>query len=252
VTPVSGTKSGNDMTIEIVDWDKHYENNRTRELKKMQWVPMPIRHDGAGYRQLIDHPNGAAHFGAWCALIEVAASCDVRGTLSRNSATPLSEADLARMTGIPEKIWKEAVPRLVSIGWIKNNENPAGTCDARPHLVAMNGMERKKEGREEKATYAEGVQMTKTEHSALVSQYGERVVKLAIEKVAAQQIKTGKLYKSPRGAILQWGIRAALEEAKKTPIDRSAPSSPLCHCGKPMERDHGYWACAEHGRQDDV
>jgi hypothetical protein len=85
-----------------------------------------------------------------------------------------------------------------------------------------------------------------------VGQYGEKVVKLAIEKVSAQQIKTGKKYKSPRGAILQWGIRAALEEAKKGGgIDRTPPSSPSCPaCGKPCERDHGYWACKEHGRQD--
>ena len=134
--------------IQIVDWNKHYENNRTRELKKMQWVPMPIRHDGAGYRQLLDHPNGAAHFGAWCALVEVAASCDARGTLSRNHATPLSEADLSRMTGIPENIWKEVLPRLVSIGWIKEYQNPAGSCDTGPQEGALNGMEwnGKKEG----------------------------------------------------------------------------------------------------------
>lgn len=132
------------MAIEIVDWGKHYENNRTKELKKMTWVPMPIRHDGAGYRQLLDHPNGAAHFGAWCALVEVAASCDTRGTLLRNGSAALTEADFARMTGIPESIWREVLPRLLTIGWINNYEptqNPAGSCGIGPHVVAMNGME---------------------------------------------------------------------------------------------------------------
>ena len=93
--------------------------------------------------------------------------------------------------------------------------------------------EKDKEKEKEKESYAEGVRMTKAEHSALVAQYGERVIKLAIEKVAAQQIKTDKPYKSPRGAILQWGIRAALEEIKKggAPVKDSYPLCPSC--GKP-------------------
>jgi hypothetical protein len=40
-----------------------YENNRTRELRKLDWVPMSNRHDGDGYTELMDHQNGAAHFG---------------------------------------------------------------------------------------------------------------------------------------------------------------------------------------------
>jgi hypothetical protein len=128
------------MAIEIVDWDQHYENNRTRELKQMQWVPMPNRHDGDGYTELLDHPNGSSHFGAWCALVQVASRCDPRGTLLRDSAVPHNEASLARMTRIPIKVWQEALPRLASIGWIRNNEIPQGDATI-PHPAAMNGME---------------------------------------------------------------------------------------------------------------
>ncbi len=105
--------------IEIVDWDKHYENNRTRELKELRWVPMPNSHDGDGYTQLIDHPNGAAHFGAWCALVEVASRCDVRGTLLRKGKIPHDPVSLERMTRIPASLWEEALPRFANIGWIK-------------------------------------------------------------------------------------------------------------------------------------
>jgi hypothetical protein len=106
---------------------------------------------------------------------------------------------------------------------------------------------------EPKVAYAEGVRMTKAEYSALVFKYDERTVKLAIEKVAAQQIKTGKSYKSPRGAILQWGLRAALEELKKTPMSRTAKPNPACpECGVELERDFGYWTCKTHGRREDV
>ena len=142
--------------IEIVDWERHYENNRTRELKKMQWVPMPNRHDGDGYTQLLDHPRGAAHFGAWCALVEVASKCDVRGTLMRDGDKPHDEASLARITRIPEKVWKEALPRLLNIGWIKGYTIPhngatfpqEGAGKSQVVAIELNGMERKgKEGR---------------------------------------------------------------------------------------------------------
>jgi hypothetical protein len=130
--------------IEIVDWGKHYENNRTRELKKMGWVSMPNRHDGDGYTQLLDHPNGAAHFGAWCALVEVASRCHIgsephnpagkyrdsvkydssdhphgRGLLMREKGDPHDSKSLERITRIPTSVWDEAIPRLTTIGWIR-------------------------------------------------------------------------------------------------------------------------------------
>lgn len=111
--------------ISIVEWNKNYENNRTRELKRMAWVPMPNRHDGDGYTELLSHKNGAAHFGAWCALVEVASRCDVRGTLVRDGGQAHDFESLQRMTRVPVRVWEEAVPRLVSIGWIKISETPS-------------------------------------------------------------------------------------------------------------------------------
>ena len=108
------------VPIKIVDWETRYENNRTRDLKRMQWVPMPNRHDGDGYTTLLDHPNGAAHFGAWCALVQVASRCDERGALLRHGAGGHDSASLARMTRIPEAVWLEVLPRLLSIGWIED------------------------------------------------------------------------------------------------------------------------------------
>jgi len=135
------------MALRITDWDEHYENNRTREMKRMSWVPMPVKHDGDGYTELLDHPNGAAHFGAWCALVQVAARCGTRGTLLRDSRTTPQEgaeshnpASLARMTRIPEAVWVEVLPRLVSIGWIEGYEIPQEGA-AIPQVVAMNGTE---------------------------------------------------------------------------------------------------------------
>lgn len=117
----------------IVDWERHYENNRTRDLVHMSWVPMPNRWDGDGYTELMDHPNAAAHFGAWCSLVQVASRCEPRGSLLRSSRTkvrggseesilPHDVISLSRMTRIPELVFDEAIPRLINIGWIEELE----------------------------------------------------------------------------------------------------------------------------------
>jgi len=105
----------------VVDWEANYENNRTKELKHLTWIRMPTKHDGDGYTQLLDHPNAAAHFGAWVAMVEVAGKCDPRGTLVRESGRPHTAESLSRMTRIPAVVFEEVIPRLVSIdiGWLE-------------------------------------------------------------------------------------------------------------------------------------
>jgi hypothetical protein len=34
--------------------------------------------DGDGYTELVDHDDGAAHLGAWCAIVQIASKCDPR------------------------------------------------------------------------------------------------------------------------------------------------------------------------------
>lgn len=122
----------------ITDWDRHFENNRTREIRVMQWLPVPNKQDGDGYTELLDHPDGAAHFGAWVALLQVASKCDPRGTLlrdARGSAAPPHDAlSLSRMTRIPISVIDAAIARLIDIGWIELIERDLADT---PHLHAV-------------------------------------------------------------------------------------------------------------------
>lgn len=108
-----------DLVIRIIGWDKNYENNRTRELKRLDWLPIPNRMDGDGYTELVDHENGAAHFGAWMAIVQIASKCDVRGTLMRDGAKPHNSRSLSRISRIPAEVFDEVLPRLKAIGWIE-------------------------------------------------------------------------------------------------------------------------------------
>ncbi len=38
-----------DPTDTIRNWSENFENNRTRDLKEMKWIPVPNKHDGDGY-----------------------------------------------------------------------------------------------------------------------------------------------------------------------------------------------------------
>jgi len=139
----------------IVDWSRHFENNRTRDLKRMAWVPLPNRMDGDGYTELVDHEDGAAHFGAWVAIVEIASRCEPRGTLIRSPDKAHNSTTLARISRISRALFDAIFPRLLAIGWIEefaldgadNAEPhvPAGAPQESDYRTERNGTERKED-----------------------------------------------------------------------------------------------------------
>lgn len=137
------------MTVayRIKDWNVHFENNRTRELKRLEWVPIPTKHDSDGFTQLMSHPNGTAHYGAWVLIVEVAAKCKVRGTLSRYGAGFSHDAaggvkaydseSLSRVCRGSAEVFAEVLPRLLEIGWLETVNIEDGTvCEEQPNNPA--------------------------------------------------------------------------------------------------------------------
>jgi hypothetical protein len=104
----------------IVEWDTLYENNRTREMKIMAWVPVPIKHDGYGYG-LLTVTNGAARLGAWLAILQTAAKSHPRGTLLRDGRHPHTAESIAVKTRLEPSIIKETIEACLhpDIGWIE-------------------------------------------------------------------------------------------------------------------------------------
>lgn len=107
----------------IKNWEKVYENNRTRELKQLAWVPIPNNHDGDGYTLLVGRENGGAFLGGWVALVQVASKCDPRGTLLRRSGIPHDPASLSRITRLPEKLFVDVLKVAEEeCKWLKSEE----------------------------------------------------------------------------------------------------------------------------------
>lgn len=115
--------------LRVTDWNTAHENNRTRELKRLDWVPVPNRFDGDGYTALVDHEDGASHLGAWVVILEVASRCEPRGTLVRSDGTPHTAVSLSRMSRLPVAVFEAAIPRLLKIGWL--TEAPEKKCHKR-------------------------------------------------------------------------------------------------------------------------
>ncbi len=108
-----------EFVYRIKDWNDNFENNRTRELLKLSWVPIPNSLDGAGYTELIEHQNGPAHYAVWVGCVIVASKCDPRGTLLRGSKKAHNLGSLSRISRIPQMVFEEALPRLIELGWLE-------------------------------------------------------------------------------------------------------------------------------------
>jgi hypothetical protein len=100
-------------------WDTIFENSRSRSFKKLDWVPIPNKHDGKSYRRLIAMENGLAMYAAWLLIVQVASKCPQRGVLADEDG-PLDASDLSFKTGVPADVFVQAFQVLSSpeIGWL--------------------------------------------------------------------------------------------------------------------------------------
>jgi hypothetical protein len=115
--------------LRIVDWDKHFENHRSRLLKKLEWVSVPNKFDGDGYTELVepedDDPlSGALCYAAWMGLVLIASKepAPRSGVIARYAAgcrRAHDAASLARMTRLPARAFELAIPKLIAIGWLE-------------------------------------------------------------------------------------------------------------------------------------
>ena len=106
----------------VKDWSTLYENNRTREMKTMQWVPVPIKHDGEGFRLLMAMPDGLKIFACWILILETAAKSHPRGTLLRRDGTQLTPDAIATKTSCVDVAAMRLAFEVLSssqIGWLE-------------------------------------------------------------------------------------------------------------------------------------
>lgn len=105
----------------VSNWDDHYENNRSRTVKELSWVPVPNSHDGESYSRIITGKNAAEIFAAWILILQVASRCQPRGTLLRSNGHPHDAESLALKTRAPAEWFTKAFEVLCVCGWMNRN-----------------------------------------------------------------------------------------------------------------------------------
>lgn len=145
----------------IVDWENLYENNRTRNMKNMLWVPVPVKHDGYGYCQLVQE-LGAAGLGAWLAILQTAAKSHPRGTLMRDACNPHDAKSISIISRLDAKIIHKTIELCATpdIGWLEVVEIQGDKIQTAeiPHLPAEIPHDPARKGRE-----GNGIEWNRTE-----------------------------------------------------------------------------------------
>ena len=108
-------------TYKVRNGSKYYETAETRKLKRLDWIALPTKLDGKGYRRItMLGDKGPLVFAAWIAILEVAANCPERWVLADEDG-PLDADDLSAKTGWPAACFELAFEHLVhpKIGWLE-------------------------------------------------------------------------------------------------------------------------------------
>jgi hypothetical protein len=105
--------------LRVRDWDRLYENNRSRELERTQWIPMPNDLAEDTYVELVSHEDGAAHLGVWHAVLMVASRSRPRGVLMREDGREHTAESLALLTRLLKATVEIAIERLLVIGLLE-------------------------------------------------------------------------------------------------------------------------------------
>ena len=106
-------------TYRIAKWMERFENNRTRTIKHMRWVPIPNDHDGEGFGTIMEHEDSATIYGVWVILVQLASKSTDRGTLAKSDGTPLNIRSISVRTRLRESDIEKSLPTLIEIGWLE-------------------------------------------------------------------------------------------------------------------------------------
>lgn len=199
---------------QIKDWNDHYENNRSRTVKDLAWVPIPNRHDGESYSRLMIQKDAAIYFSTWILLLQVASRCHPRGSLLTSTGIPHTPESLSIKTRGKLEWFEKSLPFLVQIGWL------SVSCQEGDGVLTASCQSGDEEGRKEGMESTEGLEhkhlnvkdnSTFKEPTALeVEEYAKTIdFKVDGEYFIAHYRKTGwKIKSSPikdwRACVVTW------------------------------------------------
>lgn len=116
------------MKYQIVDWDKNFENDRSRSRKSCSFVCVPNKQHGMGFSRIMAEKDGSSIYGIWQCIVGACSQQAVRnGWLTfdgEQTGSAWGADDLALKFRRPASEITRALSFLSSdkVGWIKAHE----------------------------------------------------------------------------------------------------------------------------------
>lgn len=112
-----------DCVYRIAKWTETFEKSESRRYKNLTWVSLPVGFNSNGYHELIAtfKDDAPTIYGAWCALLSVAAEAPVHGTLANSKGIAYSLDRIVADTRFPREVFEKLIPWAVSakVGWLE-------------------------------------------------------------------------------------------------------------------------------------
>jgi len=210
-------------------------------MPAVKWIKLSLEIFDDEKIKLIDAmPERDAVFYIWIRLLVLAGKCNEDGKIYLSENIPYTDEMLSTIFNRQINTIRLALDILQKFGMISMNryqhilinnwgkhQNVIALEDIREKTrkrVASFRERKKKEDKESNVTetlpksiYAESVKLSEKEYKKLIEKYGEKNIKLAIEKLSNYKVANGKKYKSDYRAILNWVMDAIHAQPRARP-----------------------------------
>lgn len=179
---------------QIVAWDRHYENSRSRDVDQCSFVCVPNKQHGMGFKYIMAEPDGPSIYGIWNLILGLCSQQRLHydpnkppdangkkvilfprdGWLTVNGladGAPLNAKDLAiKWTRHPDEI-QRALDVLCSdnIMWLRHLETTVVKLPSSCRQATLNGRNEEKRRKEGKKEIPAAVAAEASEHKSFVS-----------------------------------------------------------------------------------
>lgn len=120
----------------IKDWNKVFEDYRSREVEELEFVKLPVRRESEVAQKLRKTADGLIAFAVFIMLVQWAARNPTRGVL-RDARGPITPERFADRYGTPIKIVRKAFETLAApeCGWLEITDD--APTQHRPSIEPM-------------------------------------------------------------------------------------------------------------------
>ena len=207
---------------EIAKYDELYRpyDKSGGELKRPDFVKLPVKPKGDGLQLLLEQKRGLEVFAIWCLLLEktTAEKAPNRGKLLNHLDAPASVEEIARSISLKNKasLVGYALSLLTTIGWVIHTNNTEESSGKLPFKVSISKDKISKDKDKDKERFLDCVLLTKIEYQKLIDKFGEESTKEKIKALNDYAMSKGVKYRSHYHTILNWARRNTETQGQKT------------------------------------